>query len=139
MSSAAPITNADVTAFLVENAIPRGYTYTIVLISLDKRLLQDEMPARERLKILEHLEVSESDRIWLTSNMVAAIEPMCDKGNEIVSEARKLDPGKILDVFAEHFPTFAVLNPSLISVLQMSPNYQARSKREFTPAEELVT
>ena len=121
MTDAAPITNADVTAFLIENAIPRGYAYTIVGISIDKRLLRDEMPAKERLEILESLEVSASDRLWLTPEMVAAIEPMCDKGNEIVNEARRLDIGKILDVYAEHFPTFAVLNPSLIAAFRMIP------------------
>ena len=79
------------------------------------------MPATERLKILEGLEVDDLDRLWLTNNMVAAILPMDDKSYEIVSEARKLDAGKILDVFADHFPTFAVLNPSLIAALEMLP------------------
>jgi hypothetical protein len=126
MTAAAPITNADVVAaFLVESAIPRGYAYTIVRISLDKRLLQDEMSARERLEILERFQLSEHR--WLTPAMIAAIEPMCDKGNEIISEACKLDPGKTLDVFAEHFPTFAVLNPSLIAVLEMMPGHKPKA------------
>jgi hypothetical protein len=119
MTDATPITNADVDAFLGLNAIPRGYAYTIVNISLSKRLLQYDMPAMERLKILQSLEVCDADRFWLTPEMVAAIEPMDDKGNEIVSEAGKLGAGKILDVFAEHFSTFAVLNPSLLAALKM--------------------
>jgi hypothetical protein len=126
MTAAAPVTNAGITTLLVENAIPRGYAYTLVLISLNKRLLQDEMPARERLHILERLDVSGEDRLWLTPQMVAAIEPMCDKGDEIVSAARGLEPGKALDVFAEHFPTFAVLNPTLIAALQMMPGCRSR-------------
>jgi hypothetical protein len=121
MSHAAPITNADVKALIAENAIPPGYTYTLVFISLDKRLLKDEMPARERVEILGSLEVSESDRIWLTPKTVAAIEPMDDKGNEIVRTALKLEPRNILDVYAKHFPTFAVLNPSLIAAVLPRP------------------
>ena len=128
MSNTTPITNADITAFLDANCIPRGYAYTLVMISLDKRLLQDEMPARQRLEILERLEVSESDRLWLTPGMVAVIEAMDDKSNEIVCEARKLEAGKILDVFVKHFPTFAVLNPSLIASLEMLPGIRGRAR-----------
>jgi hypothetical protein len=86
------------------------------------------MPATERLKILEGLEVDDLDRLWLTNNMVAAILPMDDKSYEIVSEARKLDAGKILDVFADHFETFAVLNPSLITALEMLPGNRGRAR-----------
>jgi hypothetical protein len=121
MSNAAPITNADVTAFCGNNVIPRGYKYTIVHISLNKRLLRADMPARERLQILEGLEIDDLDRLWLTNDMVAAIEPMCDKGYEIASEAHKLPDGKVLDVFADEFATFAALNPSLIAALEMLP------------------
>jgi hypothetical protein len=128
MSNAAPITNADVTAFVVNNAIPRGYQYTIVHISLNKRLLRADMPARERLQILEGLEVDDLDRLWLTNDMVAAIEPMDDQGYALASEARKLDAGKILDVFADHFATFAVLNPSLIAALEMLPGSRGRAR-----------
>ena len=53
---------------------------------------------------------------------------MDDKSYEIVSEARKLDAGKILDVFADHFPTFAVLNPSLITALEMLPGSRGRAR-----------
>jgi hypothetical protein len=119
MSNAAQITNADVTAFCGNNAIPRGYKYTIVHISLNKRLARSDIPADERLRILEMLEVHDLDRIWLKTNMVAAIEPMDDRGYEIASEAHKLPEGKVLDVFADRFATFAVLNPSLIAALEM--------------------
>ena len=127
MSNAAPITNADVIAFCGNNVIPRGYKYTIVHISLNKRLLQADLPANERLQILEGLEVDDLDRLWLTNDMVAAILPMDDKSYEIVSEARKLEAGKILDVFADHFATFAVLNPSLIAALEMIPGCRAKA------------
>jgi hypothetical protein len=126
MTDAALLTNGDVTAFLVEQAIPRGYAYTLVDISVNKRLLQDEIPAAERLAILEGLEVCKEDRGWLTPKMVATVDPICAKGILIVGEAHKLDAGKTLDVYAEHFPTFAVLNPSLIAALEMLPGIRAR-------------
>jgi hypothetical protein len=124
MSNAVPIANADdVRACLAGNIIPKGYIYTVVNISLSKRLLACDIPTRERLELLESLEVD--DERWLTPEMVAAIEPMDDRGYQIVSEARRLDAGKILDVFAEHFSTFAVLNPSLIAALRMQPGFRA--------------
>jgi hypothetical protein len=119
MSDAAPNTNAGVEAFIALNAIPNGYLYTLVNISVSKRALQDDMPVMERLEILQSLEVCGLDGVWLKPEMVAAIEPMDDKGNQLVIEASRLKPGPILDVFAKHFSTFAVLNPSLFAALQM--------------------
>jgi hypothetical protein len=68
-----------------------------------------------RLKLLDVLEKMRSE--WLSADMIAAIEPMCDRGYEIVREGQKLGP-KALDVFADGFVTFAILNPSLIEVLR---------------------
>jgi hypothetical protein len=119
MSNAAPISNAAVMAFCADNVIPRGYKYTIVHISLNKRLARSDMPADERLRILEMLEVHDLDRIWLKTDMVAAIEPMDDRGYEIASEAHKLPEGKVFDVFADRFATFAALNPSLLAALRL--------------------
>jgi len=118
MSAAPQITNADVSAFLCAHCIPRGYAYSLVLISLTKHLLTQEMPAKERLEFLEHLEPSSEDRLWLTPEMVSAIEPMCEKGLAISWEAMKLGK-ESLDVLAEHFPTFAVLNRSLLTALKL--------------------
>jgi hypothetical protein len=114
-----PFTSADVGLFIAANAIPNGYMYTLVRISFDKRLLQAKLPTGTQLEILEGLEIS--DHHWLTPKMVTAIQPMCDKAMQIASEAGKLGPGKMLDVFAQHFRTFAVLNPSLIAALEMMP------------------
>jgi hypothetical protein len=133
-----PTTKEDVEAFCREQAVPRGVAYTLVLASLTKRWLAEEMTAEYRMKFLTHLDKMTTRDIWLTAEMIGALEPMCDRGYEIVREAHKLGANKSLDVFADVFATFAVLNPSLISVLQMSPIHQARTKREFT-AEELVT
>ena len=58
--------------------------------------------------------------------MIAAIDPMDDKGDEIAGEIRKLGPQKALDVYAETFVAFAALNPSLIEALRMSPAYRYR-------------
>jgi hypothetical protein len=93
-----PFTSADVGLFIAANAIPNGYMYTLVRISFDKRFLQTKLPTGTQLEILEGLEIS--GHHWLTPKMVAAIQPMCDKAMQIASEAGKLGPGKMLDVFA---------------------------------------
>jgi hypothetical protein len=119
MSTAPQITNADVSAFLRTNCIPRGFQYSLVMISFTKRMLAADRPPRERLEFLEHLDEPSADH-WLSTDMIRAVEPICDNGFKLAAEALKLgDRG--LDVFAEHFPTFAVLNPSLLEVLKMLP------------------
>ena len=119
----APITNAGVNALLAANCIPQGYAYSLVLISLTRRLLARDMPARERLEFLEQLEPAPDER-WLTLNMISAVEPMDEKGLALAGEAMKLGK-RGLDMFAEHFATFAVLNPSLVTALQMIPGHRA--------------
>jgi hypothetical protein len=116
--------NDDIREFLHDTCCPRGHQYTLVLISLTKRILKEEMPASYRLQFLEHLEKI-GDK-WLTAEMVASIEPVCDKGYEIIREVQKLGANKALDVYAKHFKTFATLNPSLLSALEQSPAYQHR-------------
>jgi hypothetical protein len=114
----------DISAFLCDTCCPVGHQYTLVLVSLTKRLLEEEMPAAYRLQFLEHLEKI-GDK-WLTAEMVAAVEPVCDKGYEIIREVQKLGAKKALNVYAKHFKTFAGLNPSLIAALKTSPLYQTR-------------
>jgi hypothetical protein len=109
---------------------PPGYAYTLVLASLTKRVLTEKIPAEYRLQFLEHLDKMPLGLIWLTPEMIAALEPMCDKGEEIVREAMKLGASKSLDAYAKFFSTFAALNPSLIEVLKMSPTYQHRGQYE---------
>jgi hypothetical protein len=110
---------------------PVGHCYTLVLASLTKRLLTEEMPAAYRLQFLQHLDKMPNgeSKTWLTAEMIAAVEPMCDKGYEMVCEAQKLGPKKALDAYAKFFSAFAALNPSLIEVLKMSPTYQYHLKR----------
>ena len=117
----------DVCAFLGKFPCPTGYKYTLVLISLVKRMLTEEMPASYRFNFLERLDRMPAGTTWLTADMIAAIEPVCDKGHEIIHEAQKLGAKKALDVYAQHFATFAELNRSLIAALKLSPAYSPRT------------
>jgi hypothetical protein len=118
------MSNEEIRAFLHDTCCPVGHQYTLVIISVTKRWLKEEMPASYRLEFLEHLDRMAKDD-WLTAEMIAAIEPVCDKGFEIIREAQKLGAHKALDVYAEHCGTFAGLNPSLIAALKQSPSYRA--------------
>jgi hypothetical protein len=111
------MTSESIRDFLIRNAIPPGYLYSIVSISHTKRALAGEMLPGERLALLQSL-ASEST---FTPEQIAAVEPMCDKALQITGEAMKLGDGAELDVFANHFTTFALLNPSLFTVLEMLP------------------
>lgn len=112
------------------NAIPRGYAYTLVVVSLIKRWVNQDIPDEYRLKFLEWFDRMKGGPYqWLTADMIAAVSPMCDRGYEIYSEASKLDRGKpgkpgMFDALAKFFPAFAVLNPSLITALEMGPRLQ---------------
>jgi hypothetical protein len=120
-----PETKEGIEAFLRESATPNGYKYTLVMVSATKRMLAQKIPAEFRLKYLEHLDrMTARDSPWLTAEMIAAVEPACDKAYEIMHEAQKLPDGKFLDVYAQNFSTFALLNPSLVGALKMSPGYQ---------------
>ena len=109
------------------NPIPPGYKYTVVIISGVKRMLAADIPSEFRLKFLDELDhMASNSETWLTADMIAAIDPMCDAAEEMYSEAAKLDRGKpgqpaMLDALAKFFPAFAVLNPSLITALEMEP------------------
>jgi hypothetical protein len=122
-----PITKEEIQAFCAENAIPIGYQYTLVMASEVKRVLMENIPTEYRLKFLEHLDRM-VDRAWLTAEMIEAVEPMCDKAYEIALEAKKLPGGKFLDVYAQNFSTFALLNPSLIEALRMLPTRIGRAE-----------
>jgi hypothetical protein len=111
-----------------ENAIVHtaiGHRYTFVIISEAKRLLAHELPTADRLRFLEFLDRC-ADK-FLTTEAIAAIEPMCDEAHEMVREARKLGASKALDVFArwEIFNAFVALNPSLLTAITMPRNYNS--------------
>jgi hypothetical protein len=115
------MSTAEVEEFLKGTCTPVGYKYTLVLVSVTKRVLQSEMPEEYRLKFLGHLDKMIDN--WLTPEMIAASEPMDDRGEELAREVRKLGPNKALDVYANMFVVFAALNTSLIEALKMSPSY----------------
>lgn len=107
---------------------PIGWLYTLVSVSVTKRMLASKIPTEYRLAFLEHLDgMTKGDDRWLTADMIAAVEPMCGKGYEMIREANKLGP-KALDAYAKFFPTFALLNPSLIEALKISPANVARAE-----------
>jgi hypothetical protein len=120
----------EIKEFLERECVPNGYKYTLVLASVTKRVLLQQMPENYRLEFLGHLEKMTHGEQWLTAEMIAAVEPMDDKGEEIAAEIRKVGPQKALDVYAETFTVFATLNPSLIAALKMSPGYRYLSQRE---------
>lgn len=99
---------------------PTDHRYTLIFVSIVKRALVGEMSSAYRIRFLEWLKKC-GDR-WLSPDMVAAVEPMCDEGYEIVREAMKLGSGKYLDVFAswEVFNAFIALNPSILTAVKMS-------------------
>lgn len=117
------------------NCFPPGYKYTVVIISHTKRGLAQEISAEWRVKFLNGLDQMANEDPWLTADMIAAIDPMCDAGLEMVREAMKLDKGKpgrpgMLDALAKFFPAFAVLNPSLLEALNPRRNGYYRTTNE---------
>lgn len=110
------------------NAFPIGYKYTAIMISDLKRTLAADIPPEYRLKSLDFLDrwANEPASGWLTADVIAAIDPMCDAAHEMFREAMQLDRGKpgrpgAFDALAKFFPAFAVLNPSLMTALEMEP------------------
>lgn len=100
----------------------KGQIYTLVLASVAKRALQSEMLPEMRLEFLSHLEKM-ADNV-LTPDVIAMVEPIDDRGEELYKEACKLgfevvfEPGRgrrpdAFDVLHQKFDVFAALNPSL--------------------------
>ncbi|EIG56085.1 hypothetical protein [Bradyrhizobium sp. WSM1253] len=91
-----------------------GHKYTLVCASLAKRALKREMPAAMRLEFLNHLEKMVDGS--LTTEIIAMVEPMDDRGLALRSEAARLGyrgSPSVFDVYAQKFDVFAALNPSL--------------------------
>jgi hypothetical protein len=90
--------------------------YALVTISLLKRHLREEMSPETRIQFLESLEFWEAD---LGADLVEAIEPMCDRAYQILTEALKIGgTASAVDFFTDRFSTFAALNPSLIGSMK---------------------
>ena len=95
---------------------PKGYKFTLVCAGIAKHALSGEMPTEMRLDFLQHLEKMADH--FLTEEVIAMVEPLSKDSLEIVNEARKLGPGKALDVYADKFDVFAALNPSFMEALK---------------------
>jgi hypothetical protein len=82
---------------------------------MSRRALVGEMPNELRLRFLEILD-SMSKYEFLSPEDVARIDPICDRGYEIVDVARKLGK-KWLDKVGEYevFCALCALNPSLMA------------------------
>ena len=121
-------TGNEIHAFVAASCTPLGHRYSLVLISLVKRVLAQEMPPAYRIQFLDHLEKMGSQDQFITPDVISAVEPVCDKGYEMIREAQKLGATKALDAYAKFFPAFAALNPSLMASLKLSPMYQGHSE-----------
>jgi hypothetical protein len=95
--------------------ISMGHQYTLVLASHLKWVLRAELSPQWRLEFLDHLEKMVDGT--LTPAVLALVEPIDEKGLEILDEARKLGygplPPNLFTVLAQKFEIFAQLNPSL--------------------------
>ena len=72
------------------DATPPGYLYTIAIVSYFKRgLVTIEMPVAERLHFLET--INGWVDAYFTEPALAAIEPACKTGAEMIQECLKVD------------------------------------------------
>jgi hypothetical protein len=97
-------------------------------------LADDELPATFRLKFLQWLDRrNRPGGEWgmpkITPEIVAAIDPMCESGCELLREAMKLgSPASINTVGREDvFCAFVALNPSLLTALRMARGQERRA------------
>jgi hypothetical protein len=118
--------NEDETA-IVGCAVARRFT--LVFISLVKNLLAGELPTEYRLKFLQWLD--RRNEPWESPQVIAAIEPMCDDGYQLLREAMKLGAKKGFDVIAswEVFNAFVALNPSLLTAIKMGRGYHPPARQ----------
>jgi hypothetical protein len=91
----------------------------LVFVSLVKHLLEEDIPTEYRLKYLQWLE--RRDDWWCSPRIIAAIEPMCNNGYELLRETMRLGHKKGFDTLAhwEVFNAFVALNPSLLTAIKM--------------------
>jgi hypothetical protein len=100
--------------------MPIGHLLNMAEISYSKRaLLMPEMPAVERLKCLDNIASNVFGPV--TEAAIAAIEPICDKGIQILSEIVNLPVEKQTQAFrkGDVFRILARLNPSLLTALRL--------------------
>ena len=102
---------------------PIAWRYTLVMISVVKRYLAEDIPADFQLRFLSWLEKDSGE--W-GADTIAAIQPVCDDAYEMVTEARKLGSKEQFDTFAqwEIFNAFVALNPSLLAAIKSRSSYR---------------
>lgn len=82
-----PLPEAD----LVAHGVPVGYRYTVILISLLKRVLVScPMTAPDRLELLEQL--NQQVDLHIPPIALTVIQPACDTAVDFIAEALSLDP-----------------------------------------------
>lgn len=107
----------------------------IVYISVVKHLLAGVLPTDYRLQFLVWLDrrTRPSECSWqtlrITPEVVAAIEPICQSGSELLREIMKLDALNRTDAIARNdtFRAFVALNPSLLSAIRTGSNQERRA------------
>jgi hypothetical protein len=93
----------------------------LVLISETNRILRGDISPDMRVRFLEALDKMTRDppgagtREWITHGIIGSIEPACDRTEALIAEATKAGRESQLDIYADTFPTFVALNPSLIA------------------------
>jgi hypothetical protein len=100
--------------------MPIGYLLDMAEISYFKRaVFMPEMPTGERLKCLDGVASGVSGPV--TEAAVAAIEPICDRGMQMLLEIFSLPGEKQTQAFArgDVFRILARLNPSLLTALRL--------------------
>jgi hypothetical protein len=122
---------------------PPGYLYTIAIASYFKRaLVTIEMPVAERLHFLEAINGWVDG--FFTERALAAIEPACKTGAEMIRECMKVDRpddwkrGRSLDLMAsrEVFGHLVGLNPSLLTAIQLCGPGRGPAPAGSPPAEK---
>jgi hypothetical protein len=103
---------------------PAGHRDVLVMISVAKRALTAEMPPQLRLRFLQWLDFSQKPYAHdsrFTPEIIAAIGPMCDKGDELFSETMKLGWMECFRTISRDdvFGVFVALNPSLLTAIRM--------------------
>jgi hypothetical protein len=113
--------------------VPVGYRCTLVMVSHVKRaLVSCEMPLGERLRMLEGINSFVDS--YFTEEALAAVEPACKTGAEMIKECLKIDRGNLklskgFDLVAseEVFGHLLELNPSLLVAIKLCRGNDARA------------
>jgi hypothetical protein len=99
---------------------PSGHLQNLAYIAYFKHaLLNFKLTADFQLKLLEHINSCVYGLV--TAEAVAAIEPSCDVGAEMLSELNKVPRSEVSRAFREGdvFRLLAKLNPSLLRALEL--------------------